>query len=66
MDFENIIARLKDINPNAYFGQVTAVKGLFIEVSGVRAAMTIGDRCLVHNKSLTGYLLRGLHHPPLS
>ena len=53
MDFENIIARLKDINPNAYFGQVTAVKGLFIEVSGVRAAMTIGDRCLVHNNQGT-------------
>ena len=47
MDFENITARLKDITANTYFGRVTAVKGLFIEVSGVRAAMTIGDRCLV-------------------
>ena len=45
--FENITQSVKDLTPVTYFGKVTAVQGLFIEASGVRKPLTIGDRCLV-------------------
>ncbi len=44
----NIKGEIDKISFGAYFGKVTAVQGLFIEVSGVRAPLTIGDRCNVH------------------
>ena len=46
--FDNIIHNLNKLNPCAYFGTVTGVQGLFIEVSGISSALTIGDRCSVH------------------
>ena len=45
---KNIAGEIDKISFGAYFGKVTAVQGLFIEVSGVRAPLTIGDRCNVH------------------
>ncbi len=44
---ENIIDEVNRFEPGAYFGRVTAVQGLFVEVSGIRSALTIGDRCNV-------------------
>lgn len=45
---ENIITEIEKMEPCTYYGRVTAVQGLFIEVSGIRAQLTIGDRCNVH------------------
>ena len=46
---ENLIKDIEHIETNTYFGSVTAVQGLFIEVSGIRAQLSIGDRCKVYN-----------------
>lgn len=46
--FDNIVHNLNKLNPCAYYGTVTGVQGLFIEVSGISSALTIGDRCSVH------------------
>lgn len=46
--FDNIIHNLSKLSPCAYYGTVTGVQGLFIEVSGISSALTIGDRCSVH------------------
>ena len=45
---ENIVNEINKLEPSAYYGRVTAVQGLFIEVSGIRSPLTIGDRCNVH------------------
>ena len=45
---KNIEGEIEKISFGEYFGTVTAVQGLFIEVSGVRSPLTIGDRCNVH------------------
>ena len=47
MDIDNLTAKLNDIPREIYFGRVTAVQGLFVEVTGIRAPVTIGDRCTV-------------------
>ena len=44
---QNIINSVNALNGSAYYGQVTAVQGLFIEVSGIRTRLSIGDRCNV-------------------
>ena len=46
--FDNIIHNLDKLNTGAYYGTVTGVQGLFIEVSGISSSLTIGDRCSVH------------------
>ncbi len=46
--FDNIIHNLDTLHAGSYFGTVTGVQGLFIEVSGISSALTIGDRCRVH------------------
>ena len=46
--FDNILHNINKLNSCAYFGTVTGVQGLFIEVSGISSALTIGDRCNVH------------------
>ena len=46
-DFENIAGYIKNLSAVSYFGRVTAVQGLFVEVTGIRSALTIGDRCHV-------------------
>jgi len=45
--FDNIIHNLKHLNTYSYYGTVSGVQGLFIEVSGISSALTIGDRCSV-------------------
>lgn len=52
---ENITEEIKGLAADSYYGKVTAVQGLFIEVSGIRTSLTIGDRCNVcttHNKKV--------------
>ncbi len=44
---QNIINSVNALKGSAYYGQVTAVQGLFIEVSGIRTRLSIGDRCNV-------------------
>lgn len=46
---KNIINEIKALKTETYFGQVTAVQGLFIEVSGINTKLSIGDRCFVHS-----------------
>ena len=45
--FDSIIKDISNIDTSRYYGQVTAVQGLFIEVGGVRTQLSIGDRCNV-------------------
>ena len=45
--FENILSQIDDVQTQVYYGRVTAVQGLFVEVSGIRANLSIGDRCNV-------------------
>lgn len=49
--FDNIIQEIAKIDPSAYYGQVTAVQGLFVEVSGIRSELSIGDRCNIHGSN---------------
>ena len=44
---QNIINSVNALTSSSYYGQVTAVQGLFIEVSGIRSRLSIGDRCNV-------------------
>ncbi|MFI3241119.1 MAG: flagellar protein export ATPase FliI [Alphaproteobacteria bacterium] len=46
---KNIVDELKVIKTEQFFGSVSAVQGLFIEVKGINANLSIGDRCLVIN-----------------
>lgn len=52
---DNINDEVSKLDFSAYYGKVTAVQGLFIEVSGIRTTLTIGDRCNVfgqHHKKI--------------
>ncbi len=44
---KNIANNVSQLPESDFYGKVTAVQGLFIEVSGIRADMSIGDRCQV-------------------
>ena len=46
---DNIIQNISKIETAAYYGKVSGVQGLFIEVSGIPAGLSIGDRCNVVN-----------------
>lgn len=46
---DNINDEVNKLEDGAYYGKVTAVQGLFIEVSGIRTSLTIGDRCNVYS-----------------
>ncbi len=46
---DNINDEINKLEDGAYYGKVTAVQGLFIEVSGIRTSLTIGDRCNVYS-----------------
>ncbi len=48
INYDNITSQLKSLNDTQYFGRVTAVQGLFVEVSGIRETLAIGDRCRIH------------------
>ena len=45
--YSSLIDEINKLEPEEYFGCVTGVKGLFIEVSGIRHRLSIGDRCHV-------------------
>lgn len=47
--FENILSEVDKLEPAAWYGKVTGVQGLFIEVSGIAAKLSIGDRCTILN-----------------
>lgn len=46
---ESISSEIDKMPSASYYGRVTGVQGLFIEVSGIRAELSIGDRCSVIN-----------------
>ncbi len=46
---ENILKEVEKLPESDYYGRVTAVQGLFIEVSGIRCNMSIGDRCNIYD-----------------
>ncbi len=46
---ENMIQALDKLEVSSYFGRVSGVQGLFIEVSGILTPLAIGDRCNVIN-----------------
>ena len=48
---ESIVSEIEQLPSCFYYGQVTAVQGLFIEVSGIRSKLSIGDRCNVWSTS---------------
>lgn len=48
---KNIIGEISKIDEDSYYGRVTAVQGLFVEVSGIRADLSIGDRCHIFSSS---------------
>ena len=45
--YSNLIDEVNKLEVEDYYGRVTGVKGLFIEVSGIRRQLSIGDRCNV-------------------
>ena len=47
LNFEAIVQHVKSIDAVTYYGKVTAVQGLFVEATGIRSPLTIGDRCFV-------------------
>ena len=48
---KNIMQEVSKIDSSTYYGKVSGVQGLFIEVSGVRSTLSIGDRCNVSNNN---------------
>ena len=46
---ENIINEIESLDTCTYYGRVTGVQGLFIEVSGICRDLSIGDRCKIYN-----------------
>ena len=46
---DNIVKEIKKLPTSEYYGRVTGVQGLFIEVSGIRCNMSIGDRCNIYD-----------------
>ncbi len=47
--FDSKLQELHKLNNAAYYGKVTGVQGLFVEVSGIRSRLAIGDRCNIIN-----------------
>lgn len=48
---ENIVSEINKLDGSSYYGRVTAVQGLFVEVSGIRADLSIGDRCRIFSSN---------------
>ena len=46
---DNIIQAMKKIDPTSYYGRVSGVQGLFVEVSGILSPLAVGDRCNIVN-----------------
>ena len=47
----NMLQELSKMDTASYYGKVTGVQGLFIEVSGILSQLSIGDRCNVINNN---------------
>ena len=46
---DNILQALEKIDTAAYYGRVSGVQGLFVEVCGILTPLAIGDRCNIIN-----------------
>ncbi len=46
---DNILQSLAKLDTASYYGRVSGVQGLFIEVSGILSPLAVGDRCNVIN-----------------
>ncbi len=47
--FDNIIESIEKLDTSSYYGRVSGVQGLFVEVSGLASNLAVGDRCYVIN-----------------
>jgi flagellum-specific ATP synthase len=45
MEVKRLIADLENISTTRYFGRVTAVLGLLVEIAGVERRLSVGSRC---------------------
>lgn len=45
METSRLLADLENISPNRFYGRVTAVQGLLVEVAGVERKLSVGSRC---------------------
>ncbi len=48
---ENILQEISKLDTAAFYGRVSGVQGLFVEVSGIPSGLSIGDRCSVINNN---------------
>lgn len=46
---DNIIKSVEKLETSSYYGRVSGVQGLFVEVSGILSSLAIGDRCNIIN-----------------
>lgn len=46
---DNLLQTLEKIDTASYYGRVSGVQGLFVEVSGILSPLAIGDRCNIIN-----------------
>ena len=47
---ENIINEIERLAEYETYGRVSAVRGLLVEIDGVYATMSVGDRCYIHTR----------------
>ncbi len=47
MSFENLIAQIDGIPDSQIYGRVTSILGMLVEVGGISARLSVGDRCQV-------------------
>ena len=45
----NIIKSVEKLEAASYYGRVSGVQGMFVEVSGILGALAVGDRCNIVN-----------------
>lgn len=48
MDVNRLIADIESVPSARYYGRVTAVSGLLVEVAGVEKRLSVGGRCILH------------------
>ena len=46
---DNIMQSVEKLEVSSYYGRVSGVQGLFVEVSGILSSLAIGDRCNIIN-----------------
>jgi len=47
VQFGNIVKEIDAMSEAEYFGKVTAVNGMLVEVGGVKTNLSVGDRCTI-------------------